>query len=210
MKAWHYVLIGACIFLALAIDFMKIEPIGESKMNISVVGDAGGDDTMNKSEIVVLETSKGNIEIELDRKNALKTVDNFLRYTKEKHYDGTVFHRVMNGFMIQGGGFLPDGTQKPTHEPISLESRNGLKNTRGTVAMARTMIPDSATSQFFINVVDNPFLDYSPKNDGYAVFGRVTSGMGVVDQIVSVKTGTRGMNENWPVEDVLIKRAYLK
>ena len=121
-------------------------------------------------EVVVLETSKGNIEITLDRGRAPVTVDNFLRYVKEGNYDGTVFHRVIDGFMIQGGGFTPDGKQKQVHEPIKLESGNGLKNLAGTVAMARTMSPDSATSQFFINLIDNGFLDYAPGNPGYAVF----------------------------------------
>jgi len=164
----------------------------------------------SKNQIVVLETSKGSIEIELYPDKAPLTVANFLQYVEEGHYDGTVFHRVMNGFMIQGGGFLPNGTQKPVHAPIKLESNNGVKNEIGTIAMARTNAPDSATAQFFINVVDNAVLDYAQGNPGYAVFGHVISGMDTVNAIKVVSTSTRGMYENWPVEDVVITRAYVK
>jgi len=168
-------------------------------------------DTMEeKKEIAVLETSKGNIEIELNREKAPITVENFITYVKEKHYDGTVFHRVIEGFMIQGGGFTPDGNQKPTHEPIKLESQNGLKNHEGTVAMARTNQPNSATSQFFINIADNDFLDYRPGNDGYAVFGKVVSGMEVVNQIKTVETGLKSSHQDWPLEDILLTKVYLK
>ncbi len=168
----------------------------------------GADDV---PEIAVLETTMGTIEVELDRENAPVTVENFVRYVNEGFYDGTVFHRVINGFMIQGGGFTPGGEQKETREPIALESQNGLSNTRGTIAMARTYVPDSATSQFYINVVDNSgMLDYAPGNPGYAVFGRVVSGMEVVDAIKSVPTGERGQNADWPAEDVAITRAYMK
>lgn len=163
-----------------------------------------------KMDTVVLETSKGNIEIQLDSKNAPITTANFLSYVNEGFYDGTVFHRVIPGFMAQGGGFTPDGTQKPVKDPIKLESKNGLRNKIGTVAMARTSVPDSATSQFFINVADNGFLDYAPGNDGYAVFGNVTKGMDVVNAIVAVKTETRGFNADWPVEDVVIKKVTVK
>jgi peptidyl-prolyl cis-trans isomerase B (cyclophilin B) len=128
----------------------------------------------------------------------------------EGFYDGTVFHRVIPGFMIQGGGFTPDGAQKPTHGQIKLESSNGLKNKVGTIAMARTSIPDSATSQFFISIADNGFLDYAPGNDGYAVFGMVTKGMDVVNAIAAVKTSTRDGNGDWPVEDVVIKKVSVK
>jgi len=166
--------------------------------------------TKSKNPVVILETSKGNIEVELYPDKANVTVANFLRYVEEGHYDGTVFHRVMNGFMIQGGGFLPDGTPKPVHEPIKLESNNGLKNEIGTIAMARTNVPDSATSQFFINVADNAILDYTATNPGYAVFGHVVSGMDVVNAIKAVQTETRGRNENWPVDDIVITRAYVK
>jgi len=162
------------------------------------------------NEIVVLETSKGNIEIELDRANAPITVENFLSYVNEGFYDWTIFHRVIPGFMVQGGGFIQDGQQKATKDPITLESDNGLKNTLGTVAMARTMVPDSATSQFFINVADNGFLDYAPGNDGYAVFGKVVSGMEIVNAIEDVKTSSKGSNQDWPVDDVVITKAYVK
>ncbi len=170
-----------------------------------------GDKAMQGTkQIVVIETTKGNIEVELDRENAPVTVDNFLRYVNEGFYEGTIFHRVIDGFMIQGGGFTPDGNQKQTHEPIKLESNNGLKNEIGTIAMARTSIPDSATSQFFINVADNDFLNYAPGNDGYAVFGKVVAGMDVVYQIKSARTSSMGPYENWPIETIVIKRAYVK
>ncbi len=161
-------------------------------------------------DIVVIETSKGTIEVQLNSEKASITVENFLAYVNSGFYDGTVFHRVMPGFMIQGGGFTPDGTQKPTSEPIKLESDNGLGNDAGTIAMARTSVPDSATSQFFINVANNGFLNYAPGNDGYAVFGKVTSGMDVVNKIAAVRTSSRGDNSNWPVEDVVIKKVSVK
>lgn len=153
-----------------------------------------------------IQTSKGDIVIELDPDAAPKTVANFMIYANEGFYDGTVFHRVIDGFMIQGGGFTPDGNRKDTHDPIALESQNGLLNKRGTIAMARTNVPDSATSQFFINVVDNAMLDYRPGNDGYAVFGKVVSGMDVVDAIKGVSTGTKNGMGDWPVEDVVIEK----
>ncbi len=168
-----------------------------------------GDVKMTK-DIVVIETSKGTIEVQLNSEKASITVENFLAYVNSGFYDGTVFHRVMPGFMIQGGGFTPDGTQKPTSEPIKLESDNGLGNDAGTIAMARTSVPDSATSQFFINVANNGFLNYAPGNDGYAVFGKVTSGMDVVNKIAAVRTSSRGDNSNWPVEDVVIKKVSVK
>ncbi len=162
------------------------------------------------SEIVILETTKGNIEIELNRDKAPVTVDNFVKYVKEGFFDGTIFHRVIPGFMIQGGGFTPDGQQKRTHQPIRLESKNGLKNTKGTIAMARTNDPDSATSQFFINLIDNSFLNASLGSQGYAVFGVVTVGMETVDAIATAKTATRGPHGDWPKEDIAIKRAFMK
>ncbi|MBC8225204.1 peptidyl-prolyl cis-trans isomerase [Candidatus Bathyarchaeota archaeon] len=160
--------------------------------------------------IVVLVTSMGNIEIALATKEAPVTTENFLSYVEDDYFDGTVFHRVIPGFMIQGGGFTPDGTQKTTGDSIVLESDNGLKNKRGTIAMARTSDPDSATSQFFINLVDNAFLDKSPGSDGYAVFGEVVEGLDVVDAIGGVKTTTKGLYEDWPEEDVIILDAYVK
>ncbi len=164
----------------------------------------------NMDMIVVLVTSMGNIEIALATKEAPVTTENFLSYVEDDYFDGTIFHRVMLGFMIQGGGFTPDGTQKTTEDPIVLESDNGLKNKRGTIAMARTSNPNSATSQFFINLVDNAFLDKSPGSDGYAVFGEVVEGMDVVDAIGGVKTATKGLFEDWPEEDIVILGAYVK
>ncbi|MBT3407911.1 peptidyl-prolyl cis-trans isomerase [Candidatus Woesearchaeota archaeon] len=162
------------------------------------------------SEVVVMETSMGNFEIELNREKAPITVENFIKYVNEGFYDGLIFHRVIKNFMVQGGGFTPNGNQKETHDEIKLESNNGLKNNKGTVAMARTNVPDSATSQFFINVVNNDFLNYALGNDGYAVFGEVISGMDIVEKIKAVQTSTKNGMGDWPVEDVLITKAYLK
>ena len=166
-------------------------------------------------EIAVLETSLGDIEIELDRGKAPVTVDNFVTYVDEGFYDGLVFHRVIESFMIQGGGFQPDGTRREGSDPIRNEARNGLKNERGAIAMARTSNPDSATSQFFINTVDNAGLDYpNPDGYGYAVFGKVVEGMDVVDAIESASTGDKttpyGVMSDWPVTDIVIVRAYMK
>ena len=158
-----------------------------------------------------LTTSLGDVVIELDAAKAPKSVDNFVQYVKAGHYNGTVFHRVIENFMIQGGGFSADMKEKSTRAPISLESRNGLVNTRGTVAMARTMDPNSATAQFFINVKDNDFLNAANSRDGngYAVFGKVVSGMDVVDRIRSVKTGSKGPFQDVPTEPVVILKATL-
>jgi cyclophilin family peptidyl-prolyl cis-trans isomerase len=155
---------------------------------------------------VKLETSMGEIVIELNEETAPVTVKNFLRYVEEGFFDGTIFHRVIPGFMIQGGGFTPDMKQKQTHKPIVNEAANGLKNARGTIAMARTNDPDSATSQFFINHNNNESLNYAgPGKPGYAVFGKVTEGMDVVDAIASVKTTRKGPYSDVPVEPVVIK-----
>ena len=154
---------------------------------------------------VIMETSMGAIELELDSEKAPVTVANFVEYALDGNFEGTVFHRVIPGFMIQGGGLTSNGAEKPTRDPIVLESRNGLRNVRGAIAMARTSVPDSATSQFFINLVDNSFLDYSTGNDGYAVFGRVVKGLDVVDAIAGVGTGSRGPFDDWPVQDVVIQ-----
>jgi peptidyl-prolyl cis-trans isomerase A (cyclophilin A) len=161
---------------------------------------------------VKLATSQGDIVIELDKEKAPKSVDNFLQYVKAGHYDGTIFHRVIENFMIQGGGMKADMSEKPTRAPIPLEARNGLNNTRGTVAMARTMDPDSATAQFFINVKDNAFLDQANSRDGngYAVFGKVVSGMDVVDKIRAVATTDKAGHQNVPVTPVVIKKATLE
>ena len=161
-------------------------------------------------ETAVIETSEGNIEVELDKEKAPITVDNFEKYANSGHYEGTIFHRVIKGFMMQGGGFTPDGKQKKTRAPIKLESNNGLKNTDGTIAMARTSDPNSATSQFFINTANNKFLDYTTNNDGYAVFGRVTKGIEIVKKIESAQTTTHGSFEDWPEKDIVIKKIYLK
>ena len=154
---------------------------------------------------VLMQTSKGDITLELDAGKAPATVQNFLRYADEGFYDGTIFHRVIKNFMIQGGGFTPAMSQKQTHEPIKNEAKNGLKNERGTIAMARTSDPQSATAQFFINHKDNDFLDY-PGQDGwgYCVFGKVTGGMEVVDAIASVPTGVRGSSRDVPTETVTV------
>jgi peptidyl-prolyl cis-trans isomerase A (cyclophilin A) len=161
---------------------------------------------------VKLATSMGDIVIELDATKAPKSVANFVQYVKDGHYDGTVFHRVINNFMIQGGGFGPAMHEKPTRGPIPLESGNGLANVRGTVAMARTMVPNSATAQFFINVKDNAFLDKANSQDGngYAVFGKVVAGMDVVDKIKTVPTTTKAPHGNVPVEPVVINKATLE
>ena len=158
---------------------------------------------------VTVTTSLGDIVVELNAAKAPKTVDNFLQYVKAGQYDGTVFHRVIENFMIQGGGFSPDLKEKPTRAPIPLEARNGLSNSRGTLAMARTSDPNSATAQFFINVQDNTFLDAakSPDGNGYAVFGKVVSGMDVVDRIRVVQTGNRGPYQNVPLQPVTIIKA---
>ena len=155
---------------------------------------------------VEMQTSMGKIVIELDAEKAPKSVQNFLQYAKDGFYSGTVFHRVIDGFMIQGGGFTKDMAQKPTGKPVENEAKNGLKNERGSIAMARTQDPHSATAQFFINHRDNAPLDY-PSRDGwgYAVFGKVTQGLDVVDKIAGVPTGNRSMYQNVPLEPVVIQ-----
>ncbi len=164
----------------------------------------------SKDPTVVLSTNKGDITIRLYADKAPKTVANFLQYVNEGFYNGTIFHRVIDGFMVQGGGFTPDMAQKPTHATIKNEADNGLLNKRGTLGMARTSEVDSASSQFFINVVDNSFLDHRAKTRadyGYCVFAEVTKGMDVVDAIRKVPTSTQGMHQNVPVEPVIIKEA---
>jgi cyclophilin family peptidyl-prolyl cis-trans isomerase len=160
---------------------------------------------------IVMETSKGTIELELDRAKAPGTVANFVNYVKKGHYDGVIFHRVIPDFMIQGGGFTADMDQKATDAPIENEAKNGLKNVRGSIAMARTSNPHSASAQFFINLKDNSFLDY-PGQDGwgYCVFGKVTTGLDVIDAIAKVATGSKGGHQNVPTEPVLIKSAKVK
>ncbi|AOY91047.1 cyclophilin [Cupriavidus sp. USMAA2-4] len=161
---------------------------------------------------VQLQTSEGVITLELDAEKAPKTVENFLSYVRKGHYDNTIFHRVIKNFMIQGGGFEPGMKQKGTDAPIDNEAGNGLKNDRYTVAMARTNAPHSATAQFFINVVDNDFLNFSsptPQGFGYAVFGKVVEGTEVVEKIKGVRTGSSGFHQDVPLEDVIIEKATI-
>jgi cyclophilin family peptidyl-prolyl cis-trans isomerase len=168
----------------------------------------GGCQDQSKPVEVVLETSLGEIQLELYPDKAPETVANFLQYAESDFYDGTIFHRVIPGFVIQGGGYEPGMTERPTEQPIRNEADNGLSNERGTIAMARTQVVDSATSQFFINVADNRPLDHrddTPRGYGYAVFGRVVDGMDVVDRIVSVPTTTAGPFRDVPREPVVIK-----
>lgn len=172
--------------------------------NTKLTGKAIGSQTK-----VLLKTNMGDIVIELDKDSSPITVENFLSYVKEGAYDGTVFHRVIDNFMIQGGGFTSSGKEKPTHEPIKLESNNGLKNEKYTLAMARTTIPDSATNQFFINTNNNEFLNYGVRDEGYAVFGKVVEGMEVVDKISKVQTTTKNGMADWPVKDVIIEKAEI-
>jgi len=162
--------------------------------------------------MVKLNTNYGTITLELFADKAPVTVENFLNYVKDGFYDGTIFHRVINGFMIQGGGMEPGMKEKATNAPIKNEADNGLSNERGTIAMARTMEPHSASAQFFINVKDNKFLDHSsptPDGWGYAVFGRVVDGMDVVDRIKEVQTGNAGYHQDVPVEDVILESAEI-
>ena len=161
---------------------------------------------------VRLNTSAGDIVLDLDREKAPKTVENFVQYVKAGHYNGTIFHRVIDGFMIQGGGMTADMKEKPTRAPIPLESRNGLSNVRGSISMARTAVPNSATSQFFINVVDNDRLDQANARDGegYAVFGKVIAGLDVVDKIKGVEVGDRAGHQNVPLQPITIKKASLE
>ncbi|MDR5902003.1 MULTISPECIES: peptidylprolyl isomerase [Halomonas] len=163
--------------------------------------------------MIVLQTTFGDIHVELNHEKAPKTAANFEQYVREGFYDGTLFHRVIEGFMVQGGGFDENFDQKPTHAPIENEADNGLANEIGTLAMARTQDPHSATAQFFINVADNTFLNHSGKSIqgwGYCVFGRVVDGMDVVEKIKSVETTRRGMHADVPAEDVVIKKAYIE
>lgn len=162
------------------------------------------------SKTVELTTSEGTIRIELDDAKAPVSSENFLAYVRAGHYDGTVFHRVIKGFMVQGGGFEPGMKQKPTRAPIANEANNGLKNAKHTLSMARTSAPHSASAQFFINTVDNEFLDFrseTPQGWGYAVFGRVIAGNDVVERIEGVATGRKGMHDDVPLADVVIIKA---
>jgi cyclophilin family peptidyl-prolyl cis-trans isomerase len=157
--------------------------------------------------MIRFETSLGSFTVEVDAGSAPVSSENFLRYVDDGHFDGTVFHRVIPGFMIQGGGFKADMSQKPVRKPIANEAANGLRNRRGSLAMARTNDINSATAQFFINLVDNAFLDHKPGNFGYAVFGRVVDGIDVVDKIAAVKTGRKQGHDDVPVEPVVVTAA---
>ena len=160
-----------------------------------------------KNPLVRFETSHGDFSVEVDEESAPISAQNFLRYVDEGYYDGTIFHRVIPGFMVQGGGFAADMEHKPGHAPIQNEADNGLKNLRGSLAMARTNDLHSATSQFFVNLVDNGFLDHRTGNYGYAVFGRVVGGIDVIDKIAKLKTGRRHGHDDVPAEPVLVKSA---
>ncbi|MFC3852873.1 MULTISPECIES: peptidylprolyl isomerase [Saccharospirillaceae] len=167
---------------------------------------ASGVDAIN----VVVETSLGTVRLALDAEQAPVTTENFVTYIEDEFYDGLIFHRIIDGFMVQGGGFNAEMQQKAVRDPIVNESNNGLSNARGTIAMARTQAPDSATAQFYINLVDNPNLDYRNGRAGYAVFGRVVEGMDVVDQMAKVPTGNRGRFQDVPVEPVLIRSVRIE
>ena len=179
---------------------------------MSFVHAASNKPTNRKVKMVKLQTNFGSITLELDAKAAPETVANFLQYVKDGHYDGTIFHRVIDGFMIQGGGFTAEMEQKPTRAQIQNEAQNGLKNVTYSIAMARTPDPHSASSQFFINVGDNAFLDFRAPNAqgfGYCVFGKVTEGQDVVDRIRKVRTGNRAGHQDVPVENVIIEHAEI-
>lgn len=188
---------------------MNVRRIGHAVLAAAF---ALGAHAVAQAQKVKFATSAGEIVVELDAAKAPKTVANFVEYVKAGHYDGTVFHRVIPNFMIQGGGMTPDMKEKSTRAPIPLESGNGLDNVRGSIAMARTMDPNSATAQFFINVTDNGFLNKAQSRDGngYAVFGKVVSGMDVVDKIRAVPTGNKGMHRDVPLEPVIINKATLE
>lgn len=180
--------------------------------NVILASALGLGTLLAQAQTVKLSTTQGDIVIQLDAAKAPKTVANFLSYVKSGHYSGTIFHRVIDGFMIQGGGMTEDLREKPTNPPIPLESNNGLSNLRGTIAMARTSVPDSATAQFFINVKDNLFLNATGpgSRDGYAVFGKVTKGMDVVDKIRTVNTTRKGPHGDVPVTPIIIKQVSIE
>lgn len=201
----HLLRLTACSFAlaAFAPALVSAAPAATSSNSTSE-----GTKTMSTNPRVKLQTNQGDMVITLDAAKAPKSVENFLTYVKEGFYNGTVFHRVIDGFMIQGGGFTADLRQKPTRAPVPLEARNGLKNDKYTIAMARTGDPDSATSQFFINVKDNPGLDApNPDGHGYTVFGKVVAGTDVVDSIRAVPTGTRAGMRDVPLDNLIIQSA---
>ncbi|HEX7748916.1 MAG TPA: peptidylprolyl isomerase [Bordetella sp.] len=204
------------IRLACTLALASLLPLGAGAQAAapasSTQTDKGTQQMSNPHPRVKLETNLGDLVLTLDAEKAPKTTENFLTYVKEGFYDGTIFHRVIAGFMIQGGGFEPGLKQKPTHSPIENEANNGLKNDKYTIAMARTSDPHSATAQFFINVANNDFLNFTaptPNGWGYAVFGKVTEGEDTVDKIAAVKTANSGFHQNVPAEDVVIKKAEI-
>jgi len=203
---WTWVLVG--LFFGFGCDEEKSAAPGTpAAPNTPAAQETEKPIGVNKT-MIKLETSKGDIVIELNKAKAPLTVANFLSYVKSGQFDGTIFHRVIKGFMIQGGGFTPEMQQKPTNPPVKNEAANGLKNERGTIAMARTNDPHSATCQFFINHATNTFLDFAgPSNPGYAVFGKVTKGMEVVDAIANTPTGVKAGMRDVPVDTILIKKA---
>jgi len=187
---------------------MKLKFLLQPLVMLSAVAAAHG--AAGADPQVDLRTSAGTIRLELYPAKAPKTVENFLQYVRDGHYNGTIFHRVIPGFMVQGGGMTPNMAQKPTRPPVPIESKNGLKNEVGTVAMARTSDPNSATAQFFINISNNGFLDYPGQDgNGYTVFGKVVNGMDVVNKIVAVPTGNQGMHQNVPRQPVIIESASI-
>ena len=189
---------------------MKLNDFWKPLVVLSVA--AGSPGALAADPLVDLKTNHGTIRLELYPAKAPKSVENFLQYVKDGHFSGTIFHRVIDGFMIQGGGYKADLSEKPTRAPIPLESRNGLSNQRGTVAMARTGIPDSATAQFFINVNDNIMLDQAQSRDGhgYAVFGKVVEGMDVVDRIRATAVKAQGMHQHMPASPIIVNKATVE
>lgn len=200
-------ILASLVMLFLIFSSMSCDKSEEKTDNNTNAAEKQVKDNVMQNNKVELKTNMGNIIIELDAEKAPITVANFLKYVNSGFYDGVIFHRVIANFMIQGGGFTKDMQRKPTNPPIKNEADNGLKNLRGTISMARTSIPDSATSQFFINHRDNTNLDYSPGNPGYAVFGKVVEGMETVDKIAAVKTGITAGMRDVPVEPVIIESA---
>ena len=199
--AWVYI----AAFLLMALSFHADAKTKKEKAKKAAEG--------SKMTTVVMDTSLGKIEIELDGEKAPATTKNFLQYVDDKFYDGTIFHRVISGFMVQGGGMKEDMSEKKTREPIKNEATNGLKNLKGTIAMARTSDPHSASAQFFINLSDNDSLNHrgqNPQGWGYAVFGKVTSGMDIVEKMVGIPTGSHGMHQDVPKVPIVIKSVTRK
>jgi len=206
---FHLLRLTACSF---ALAAFAPALVSAAPATSSTTTTTEGTKAMSTNPRVKLVTNQGDMVITLDAAKAPKTVENFLTYVKEGFYNGTVFHRVIDGFMIQGGGFEPGMKQKQTHAPIENEANNGLKNDKYTLAMARTSDPHSATAQFFINVSNNDFLNFTsptPNGWGYAVFGTITEGTDVVEKIKGVKTGNKGFHQNVPNEDVIIEKAEI-